>query len=73
MNRSGENGAEPNRHNRLFEDNGYWYYKTREGVNIGPFDTSGEAELGVSEFIDFILHAEPSIVETLERYGQAAA
>ena len=72
MNRLGENGSEPNRTNRLFEKNGYWYYKTREKVDIGPFDSFVEAEMGVSEFIDFIIHAEPSIVETLERYGHAA-
>lgn len=73
MNRTGENGNCPNRRDRFFQKADYWYYSTREGVDIGPFDTLGEAETGVSDFIDFIIHAEPSVVQTLEQYGRAAA
>lgn len=72
MNRTGENGRLPKRSNRFFEKNRYWYYTTREGVSIGPFDTAQEAETGASDFIDFIIHAEPSVVQTLEKYGRAA-
>ena len=73
MIRLGEQGSEPeSRSSRYFEKDGYWYYRTREGVNIGPFDTIGEAELGASEFIDFIIHAEPEIRENFAKYGQAA-
>ncbi len=74
MNRTGENGTNlPSRSNRYFQQGDYWYYSTREGVNIGPFDTLHEAETGASDFIDFIIHAEPAIVETLERYARKAA
>lgn len=73
MNRTGENGSEPARSKRFFMKGDYWYYSTREGVDIGPFDSQHEAEVGASDFIDFIMHAEPSIVETLEKYGRAAA
>ncbi len=73
MNRIGENGNEVRQSSRFFEKDEYWYYRTREGVNIGPFDSLSEAELGASDFIDFIIHAEPSVVQTLEKYGQAAA
>ena len=74
MNRSGEQMNEvPTRNSRFFEEDGYWYYNTREGVAIGPFDTQSEAETGVSDFIDFILHAEPSVSETLAKYAQQAA
>jgi hypothetical protein len=72
MNRTGENSAVPERSKRYYAKDGYWYYATREGVNIGPFDTLGEAERGVSDFIDFIMHAEPEVVASLERYGRAA-
>ena len=73
MNRIGENGSAPSRStSRVYEKEGYFYYKTREGVDIGPFDSPNEAEVGVSEFIDFITHAEPNVVETLERYGKVA-
>ena len=74
MNRTGEQLNElPDRNSRFFEEEGYWYYNTREGVPIGPFDTMSEAEIGVSDFIDFIMHAEPSVSETLAKYAQQAA
>lgn len=73
MNRRGELGATPARNKRYFQKEDYWYYTTREGVDIGPFDTLNEAETGVSDFIDFVLHAEPAVIRTLEKYGRAAA
>ncbi|TVZ37282.1 hypothetical protein P886_1623 [Alteromonadaceae bacterium 2753L.S.0a.02] len=73
MNRTGEEGSVPTRSKRFFQKNDYWYYSTREGVDIGPFDTLHEAEVGASDFIDFIIHAEPTVIETLERYASRAA
>lgn len=73
MNRTGEIGQScPDRSKRFFKKADYWYYNTREGVDIGPFDSMNEAEAGVSDFIDFIIHAEPGVVKTLERYRRAA-
>lgn len=74
MNRTGEQTSDvPARATRFFQEEGYWYYNTREGVSIGPFDSLSEAETGVSDFIDFIMHAEPSVSETLVKYAQQAA
>ncbi|WP_045855883.1 DUF6316 family protein [Teredinibacter purpureus] len=73
MNRTGDTNTPPNRSKRFFEKGEYWYYSTREGVDIGPFDTLHEAETGASDFIDFILHAEPEVLQTLERYASKAA
>ncbi len=74
MNRIGEKGTEaPVRNSRYVQKSNYWYYTTREGVDIGPFDSFSEAEIGASDFIDFIIHAEPSIIQTLQRYGRAVA
>ena len=74
MNRNGEQDTQvPSRNSRFFQEEGYWYYNTREGVAIGPFDSLSEAETGVSDFIDFILHAEPSVSDTLAKYAQQAA
>lgn len=72
MNRTGEKHSVPSRSNRFFESSGYWYYGTREGVDIGPFDSLHEAERGVSDFIDFIMHAEPDVLASLRSYGRAA-
>lgn len=41
--RSGEAQAPKFRSNRVFRSNGQWYFHTREGVDIGPFETLGEA------------------------------
>lgn len=72
MNRIGESGSFPDRKKRVFQRENYWYYTTREGVDIGPFDSSQEAETGVSDFVDFIMHAEPSVAQALSLYGRAA-
>jgi len=72
MNRSGENCSVPQRNARFFKQDGYWYYSTREGFNIGPFDSMGGAEKGASAFIDFVLHAEPQVLESLSKYNSAA-
>lgn len=72
MNRNGENGGVPDRNSRFYQQDDYWYYTTREGVHIGPFDTLQKAESGVSAYIDFVLHAEPHVLEVLSRYRSAA-
>lgn len=72
MNRTGESGQQPDRNPRFFQKDGYWYYATREGVNIGPFDNLQAAGAGASAYIDFILHAEPHIKATLHKYQPAA-
>lgn len=72
MNRNGEKGPQPERNTRYSQRDGYWYYSTREGIDIGPFDSLQEAQAGVSSFIDFILHAEPDVVESIHRHYSAA-
>lgn len=73
MNRTGENGNPPERSKRFFDKEGYWYYATREGIDIGPFDSLSEAEAGLSSFIDFIIHAEPDVLRNINKYGEYAA
>lgn len=72
MNRFGEMGDMPERNKRFFQRSGYWYYATREGIDIGPFDSVHEAEAGASAFIDFILHAEPDVRRSLDTYRREA-
>lgn len=72
LNRSGEDGQSiPPRRGRFAEKEGYWYYSTREGVDIGPFDNIEGAETGVGEFIDFVCASEPNIIEMLKLYRAA--
>lgn len=74
MNRTSDNVSNDHlRNNRFFKKAGYWYYSTREGFNIGPFDSQSEAESGASEFIDFIMHADSGTLQTLQCYSNSAA
>ncbi|MGI1679282.1 MAG: DUF6316 family protein [Cellvibrionaceae bacterium] len=72
LNRSGEQGSVPDRHDRFFKSDEYWYYTTRERVDIGPFDTLETACNGANEFIEFICNAEPSFSDTLIQYRPRA-
>lgn len=72
-NRDGETGSVPVRHGRFLVRDAYWYYTTREGLEIGPFDSEEEAEAGVGEFIDFICEADPDMVKKIEAYRARAA
>ncbi len=71
LNRTGEQGQTPVRNNRFLQKENYWYYTTREGVDIGPFDSQADAEHGVSDFIE-ALGSQPSLTETLSRCAHAA-
>ena len=71
FNRSGEEGSVPNRNGRFLQKDNYWYYSTREGVDIGPFDSRPDAEVGVGEFIDFICASEPKVADILKIYRAA--
>ena len=72
MNRSGESGSVPVRHSRIFQKYDYWYYRTREGIEIGPFDTMAEAQQGVTEFIDYVVNQNPNYLDILSRYKAVA-
>ena len=71
-NRNGENGKVPQRHERFFQSEEYWYYTTREGVDIGPFDSFDDATQGADDFVSFICSAEPGFIHTLEQYRPRA-
>jgi len=72
-NRLGEEGETPSRTQRYYQQDNYWYYTTREGVNIGPFDSLADAESGVRDFIDYVASAEDSEIEALARYRNEMA
>lgn len=52
-------GTPPMRSDRFFAVNAYWFFATREGADIGPFETKSEAQTGLQNFIDFISIAPP--------------
>lgn len=61
-NREGEIGDVPPRSGRFFTQDGKWFFSTREGKPIGPFDSKEEAEYELDGFIDFISIAEPEML-----------
>jgi hypothetical protein len=52
------------RTDRFFAVNSVWYFATREGASIGPFESKPDAQKGLSDFVDFIKLAEPRVLST---------
>lgn len=71
--RMGESGTPPMRTDRFFSVNSTWYFATREGASIGPFDSKDDAAQGLRDFIDFIALAEPRVLSSFySSLGQGA-
>ena len=71
IHRAGEMGSTvPMRSDRFFAAQGEWFFSTREGAPIGPFDDKEEAVKGLDDFIEFMSLAEP---KTLSRLYAALA
>ena len=53
-NRSEDDGkkADSQRSDRIYEDKGRWFFKTREGLNIGPFQKRREAQYALLYFTE---------------------
>lgn len=71
--RDGEQGAIPMRTDRFFSVNSAWYFATREGASIGPFEDKNEAQQGLRDFLDFIELAEPRVLSTFYASLQSVA
>ena len=54
---------------RLYQDEkeGNWYFTTREGKSMGPFDTKEEARQGLSDFLEFLRLADLQTLVTITR------
>jgi hypothetical protein len=65
-------GRVPIRSERLFCQSDYWYFKTREGMHIGPYDNRELAEKGIQDFTDFLSTARPDVVSRISDYVRAA-
>lgn len=67
MPRIGEEGKPiPIRGERFFKLEHFWFFATREGAAVGPFDTKSQAMQGVQDFIAFARQASP---ETLDIFS----
>ncbi len=76
LNRKGESEASSERSERserIFIQRNYWYFRTREGMDIGPYDSQTDAISGISSFIEFLSTAERKVVERLSDYATKVA
>jgi hypothetical protein len=62
--RTGEIGIVPMRTDRFFAINSAWFFATREGASIGPYENKSEAHEGLADFLDFIRLANPPLLST---------
>jgi hypothetical protein len=67
--RKGENNLSPDRSERIFTQHNYWYFKTREGMEIGPYDSKLDATKGIDSFIEFLDTAEKKVVAKISAYA----
>ena len=65
------------RSSRVYEGEGGWFFTTREGKPMGPFESEGEAAQGLAAFIEFIqlapLDALASLTNALSEGGAKGA
>ncbi|MFU8815813.1 MAG: DUF6316 family protein [Pseudomonadales bacterium] len=47
------------RSERLFASNGKWFFHTREGVDVGPYDSQFEAEIEAAMLKELLLGRTP--------------
>lgn len=46
----------PERSDRVFSQEDLWYFRVREGENIGPFRFKSEAESNLDQFMQHLKH-----------------
>lgn len=56
--RSGEQHPVRFRTNRFFNAGGRWYFTTREGIDVGPYDTRAAAERDAGRLIQLLLRTD---------------
>lgn len=70
QNRKGETGPIPARSDRFYLLENVWFFATREGAPMGPFETHQEAVVGLMDFLEFLDLAKPKtkkrLVESME-------
>ena len=68
QNRRGEQGHFPFRSDRFCQENGQWYFHTREGTLVGPFKDMPEARKALAVFVaEKIQESEAQNVQSSDR------
>ncbi|MDE1465431.1 DUF6316 family protein [Spartinivicinus poritis] len=66
--RSGELSYPGKRSDRFIFKENYWYFKTREDLNIGPFRSLDDAKKKVKDYLDFVSLASSSALQSYFSY-----
>lgn len=67
--RDGENGTRCQRSDRYFQnEQREWFFSTREGFQMGPFESILEAHEALGDYLSFIGAADAS---TLQKFYQS--
>lgn len=56
--RTGENSQQFVRSGRFYQQNGHWFFKTREGCDYGPYSSRTECKYAYTDFIDMVAGSE---------------
>lgn len=59
---TGSEAAYYERSDRLFQQQGMWFFKTQEGKDVGPFRYRDEAELMLTRFIQEVVDKEQALL-----------
>lgn len=65
--RKGEQVLPPDRSDRVFQKDEFWYFHTREGVKIGPFSSKELAIRGADDYVGFAIDADPKLLDSLSK------
>lgn len=68
--RKGEAGPVPSRCERFYSLRSEWFFATREGASVGPFETLESANMGLDDYLDFMALAKPRVRDRLVRAMQ---
>ncbi len=61
------------RSERFFKLSNYWFFGTREGVTMGPFDSLELARRGIDEYVSFVSSASPRTLDLLSQESRFCA
>lgn len=50
--RSGEDASSSDRSDRFLKQDGHWYFRTREGFEVGPFANRSDAQYALLYFVE---------------------
>lgn len=65
--------ADHSRSDRLFHQSGLWYFKTREGKDVGPFRYRDEAELMLTRFVRELAEQQQKALSSIKPHFRISA